>query len=81
MMVGAYYSSATSVPIRMTLSGSSVGAVPLIDVVTNRAGAFGVQAFTTCSAIITVAAQENYTMVLNDVTYLQELDKNTKLLI
>ncbi len=65
----------------MTLTGSSSGVIPLLDVVTNRAGAFGLQAFTTCSAIITVAAQENYTMVLNNVTYLQELDKNTKLLI
>jgi hypothetical protein len=65
----------------MTLRGSSVGDVPLLDVVTTRAPAFGVQAFTSSSCVITVAAQENYTMVLNNVTRLQELDRNTKLLI
>ena len=65
----------------MTLKGASSGNIALLDVITNRAGAFGVQSFTSASCIITVATQENYTMVLNNVTYLQELDKNTKLLI
>ena len=81
LMIGAYYDAATSQPVNMALVGSTNGVNPLLDVVTMRAPAFGVQAFTTASAIINVTAQENFTMRLTNTTYLQSIDRNTKVLI
>ena len=70
LMIGAYYDEAVSQPVSMAFVGAANGVNPLLDVVTMRAPAFGVQAFTTASAIINVASQENFTMRLTNTTYL-----------
>ncbi len=45
LMVGAYYDQAVSQPISMAFVGATNGVSPLLNVVTMRAPAFGVQAF------------------------------------
>jgi hypothetical protein len=70
LMIGAYYESAVSQPVNMAFVGATSGVNPLLDVVTARAPAFGVQSFTTASAIVDVATQEDFTMRLTNTTYL-----------
>jgi hypothetical protein len=70
MTIGAQYNTATSLPVTMKLQGSINGAYPYLNVVTNRAGALSTQVYTTASCVLTVAAQEVFTMVLTNITYL-----------
>lgn len=81
MTLGAQYNTATSLPVSMKLQGSISGASPFLNLVTNRAGALSTQVYTTASTVLTVAAQEVFTMVLTNITYLSQIDRNTKLLV
>jgi hypothetical protein len=54
LYVSASYDEATSQPVNCALVGSILGVSPYFNVVTNRAPAFGVQAFTCLSGIIDV---------------------------
>ena len=42
LMLGAYYDGAVSQPVTMSFHGQATGSSPLLNVVTNRAHAFGV---------------------------------------
>lgn len=81
LMLGCTYNEAVSQPVNMALVGQATGVNQLLNIVTNRAHAFGVQIFTTASAIINVTAGENYTLRLTNTTYLTSIDRNTKVIV
>ena len=70
LQLGAYYDNAVSQPVNMSFHGAATGTSPLLNIVTNRAHAFGVQIFTSASAILYVSAGELFTMRLTNTTHL-----------
>ena len=81
LQLGCTYDNATSQPVTMALHGSISGNSPLLNVVTTRANAFGVQAFTNASVILNITEGQNYTMRLTNTDYLSSIDRNTKIIV
>lgn len=80
LYIGAYYNTATSLPVKCALVGSVAGVSPYFNIVSTRAGAFDTQAFTCLSGVLSTAG-ETFFMRLSDTTYLNQLDQNTKMVI